>query len=127
MKLPRRKFLHLAAGAATLPVVSRIASAQTYPARPVRIVVGFPAGGGERHHRSLNGSKTIRAARPAIRHREFRRVPQPISPRRQSCVREANGGGGEANLGEQRQAIPCRDVERLKHVGHGSGPLLPAI
>jgi hypothetical protein len=36
-------------------------------------------------------------------------------------VREANGGGGEANLGEQRQAIPCRDVERLKHVGHGSG------
>jgi tripartite-type tricarboxylate transporter receptor subunit TctC len=46
MKLPRRKFLHLAAGAATLPVVSRIASAQTYPARPVRIVVGFPAGGG---------------------------------------------------------------------------------
>ena len=47
MKLPhRRQFLHLAAGAATLPVVSRIASAQTYPARPVRIVVGFPAGGG---------------------------------------------------------------------------------
>jgi tripartite-type tricarboxylate transporter receptor subunit TctC len=43
MKLPRRSFLHLAAGAATLPVVSRIASAQSYPVRPVRIVVGFPA------------------------------------------------------------------------------------
>src|SRR5438034_2429638 len=46
MKLPRRTFLHLAAGAAALPVVSRIASAQAYPTRPVRIIVGFPAGGG---------------------------------------------------------------------------------
>jgi tripartite-type tricarboxylate transporter receptor subunit TctC len=44
MKLPRRKFLHLAAGAAALPAVSRIAWAQTYPSRPVRIVVPFPAG-----------------------------------------------------------------------------------
>ena len=44
MKLPRRKFLHLAAGAAALPAVSRVASAQTYPVRPVRIIVGFPAG-----------------------------------------------------------------------------------
>src|SRR5262245_59903127 len=45
MKLPRRQFLHLAAGAAALPAVSRIATAQTYPSRPVRIIVGFPAGG----------------------------------------------------------------------------------
>ena len=45
MKLPRRKFLHLAAGAAALPAVSRIARAQAYPSRPVRIIVGFPAGG----------------------------------------------------------------------------------
>ena len=45
MKLPRRQFFHLAAGAAALPVVSRFASAQAYPARPVRIVVGFAAGG----------------------------------------------------------------------------------
>jgi tripartite-type tricarboxylate transporter receptor subunit TctC len=46
MKLPRRKFLHLAAGAAALPALSRVAWAQTYPARPVRILVGFPPGGG---------------------------------------------------------------------------------
>jgi tripartite-type tricarboxylate transporter receptor subunit TctC len=46
MKLPRRHFLHLAAGAAALPAVSRIARAQAYPSRPVRIVVGFPPGGG---------------------------------------------------------------------------------
>jgi tripartite-type tricarboxylate transporter receptor subunit TctC len=46
MKLPRRRFLHLAAGTAALPVVSRFAWAQAYPTRPVRIVVGFAAGGG---------------------------------------------------------------------------------
>src|SRR5262245_41489863 len=45
MKLPRRQFLHLAAGAAALPSVLRIARAQTYPSRPVRVIVGFAAGG----------------------------------------------------------------------------------
>jgi tripartite-type tricarboxylate transporter receptor subunit TctC len=45
MKLPRRKFLHLAAVAAALPVLPRIARAQAYPSRPIRIIVGFPAGG----------------------------------------------------------------------------------
>lgn len=46
VKLPRRQFLHLAAGAAALPAVSRIALAQAYPTRPVRIVVPATAGGG---------------------------------------------------------------------------------
>ena len=45
MKLPRRNFLHLAAGAAALPVVSRFAWAQAYPTRPVRLIVGYPPGG----------------------------------------------------------------------------------
>jgi tripartite-type tricarboxylate transporter receptor subunit TctC len=45
MKLPRRQFLHLAAGAAALPAVSRFAWGQSYPMRPVRIIVGFGAGG----------------------------------------------------------------------------------
>jgi len=45
MKLPRRRFLHLAAGAAALPTMSRAAWAQTYPARPITIIVPFPAGG----------------------------------------------------------------------------------
>ena len=45
VKLPRRKFLHLAAGTAALPALSRIASADIYPTRPVRIIVGYPPGG----------------------------------------------------------------------------------
>jgi tripartite-type tricarboxylate transporter receptor subunit TctC len=46
MKLPRRQFLHLAAGAAALPAVARVAWAQAYPSRPVRLIVPFgPAGG----------------------------------------------------------------------------------
>jgi tripartite-type tricarboxylate transporter receptor subunit TctC len=45
MKLPRRRFLHLAAGAAALPAVSRIASAQAYPTRPITMIVPFAAGG----------------------------------------------------------------------------------
>ena len=46
MKLARRRFLHLAAGAVAVPAVSRIAIAQVYPSRPVRLVVGVPPGGG---------------------------------------------------------------------------------
>jgi tripartite-type tricarboxylate transporter receptor subunit TctC len=46
VKLPRRRLLHLAAAAAALPAVSRIALAQIYPARPVRVIVGLAPGGG---------------------------------------------------------------------------------
>jgi tripartite-type tricarboxylate transporter receptor subunit TctC len=46
MKPPRRNFLHLAAGAAALPALSRFAWGQAYPTRPVRIIVGATAGGG---------------------------------------------------------------------------------
>src|SRR5215469_2319952 len=46
MKLPRRQFLHLAAGAAALPAASRFVWAQAYPSRPVRCIVGYAPGGG---------------------------------------------------------------------------------
>jgi tripartite-type tricarboxylate transporter receptor subunit TctC len=45
MKLPRRRFLHLPAGIAALPAVSRIARAQAYPTRPVRVIVPTAPGG----------------------------------------------------------------------------------
>jgi tripartite-type tricarboxylate transporter receptor subunit TctC len=46
MKIPRRRFIHLAAGAAALPAVPRMAWAQTYPSRPARFIVPYPPGGG---------------------------------------------------------------------------------
>ena len=45
MRLPRRTFLRLATGAAALPIVSRVAWAQSYPSRPIRLILGFAAGG----------------------------------------------------------------------------------
>jgi tripartite-type tricarboxylate transporter receptor subunit TctC len=45
IKLPRRQFLHLAAGAAAFPAVSRMAWAQAYPSRPITMIVPYPAGG----------------------------------------------------------------------------------
>jgi tripartite-type tricarboxylate transporter receptor subunit TctC len=52
MKFPRRQFLHPAAGAAALPALPHIAWAQTYPTRPVRIVIGFPPAGIRRSAKS---------------------------------------------------------------------------
>jgi tripartite-type tricarboxylate transporter receptor subunit TctC len=70
MKLPRRAFLHLTAGAVALPAVSRIAGAQAYPTRPVRWMVGFPAGGPDRRQRAAHWTMAHRPARAAIRRGE---------------------------------------------------------
>ena len=67
MKLPRRKFLHLAAGAVALPAVSRIARAQTYPSRPVRWVVPATPGGPADFH-APDRPMAVGTSRPAIRH-----------------------------------------------------------
>jgi tripartite-type tricarboxylate transporter receptor subunit TctC len=67
MKLPRRRFLQLAAGAAALPAASRMARAQAYPARPVRCLVGYAAGGGtDIFVRLLGQSLSERLGQPFI-------------------------------------------------------------
>src|SRR6266699_695828 len=89
MKLPhRRQFLHLTAGAAALPAVSRIASAQTYPSRPVRVIVPFAPG----------GPTDIFA----------RLVAQKLSERfgKQFYVENIGGAGGNVGMGQGAKAAP---------------------
>jgi tripartite-type tricarboxylate transporter receptor subunit TctC len=98
MKLPRRKFLHLAAAAAALPAVARGAWAQTYPTRPITIVVPYPAGGptdtltrilGERMKTSLG---------------------QPV------IIENVSGAGGSIGTGRVARAAPDGYVLAIGHV-----------
>src|SRR5215831_1782576 len=111
MKLPRRNFLHLAAGAAALPTNSRIARAQSYPARPVTIIVPFPAGGA-----------TTTLARVLAEHMK--------TTLGQSIVVE-NVGGASGSIGTTRVARAVPDGYTLSfgnwasHVG--SGAMIPLL
>ena len=119
---PPKQFLHLAAGAAALPAVSRIAWAQAYPTRPVRFIVGFAAWRRGRHPRAPDGSMAVGAARPAIRHREpagrrqqYRhrggRDVRPPTAIRSSCV----------SVGERDQRDALRQAQFQFHPRHRAG------
>src|SRR5262245_37179998 len=88
MKLPRRTFLHLAAGAAALSALLRVARAQAYPTRPVRVIVPFAPG----------GPTDIFA----------RLVAQKLSEHfgRQFCVEHIGGAGGNIGMGQGAKAAP---------------------
>src|SRR5215831_11797715 len=88
MKLPRRKFLHLAAGAAALPAVARLARAQAYPTRPVRIIVTFAAGSANDVHSRLFGQLLSE------------RLGQPF------IVENRPGGGGNLGAAEAVRSRP---------------------
>ena len=88
MKLPRRQFLHLAAGAAALPAASRIARAQVYPSRPITMIVPFPAG----------GATDVVARILAERMRES--LGQPI------IVENVAGANGSIGIGRLARAKP---------------------
>src|SRR5262249_13313523 len=86
MKLPRRKFLHLAAGAAALPALSRVARAEAYPTRPIAMIVPYAAGG-----------HTDTIGRPVAQH--TRTTPgQPIVPQ------NGTGAAGSIALGRVRRS-----------------------
>ena len=97
MKLPRRQFLHLAAGAAAVPAISRIAGAQAYPSRPVRWIIGFPPGG---------GADTV-----------ARIVGQWLSDRLGQPVIIENRPGGGTNVSLKRWSIRHADGYTLLFVG----------
>jgi tripartite-type tricarboxylate transporter receptor subunit TctC len=88
VKLPRRQFLHLAAGAASLAAVSPIARAQSYPSRPVRLIVGFPAGGAQDIVARLRG------------HWLSERLGQPI------VIENRPGAGGNIGAEAAVRAVP---------------------
>ena len=94
MKLPRRQFLHLAAGAAALPAVSRIARAQAYPSRPVRMDCAVPTGRANRHQRAADRATA-----------DVRRSDNPSSSR--------TGRGAGATIGVK--AVATRGARRLHH------------
>jgi tripartite-type tricarboxylate transporter receptor subunit TctC len=88
MKLPRRQFLHLAAGAAVLPAVSRVTRAQAYPSRPVRVIVTFAAGASTDVHGRLHGQWLSE------------RLGQPF------IVENRPGGGGNLGAAEAIRSRP---------------------
>ena len=85
MKLPRRKFLHLAAGAAALPAATRLACALDYPARPVHLIEGFGAGSAPDIIARLIG-QSLSERLAVIRHRES------LRRHRQYCHRGGRAG-----------------------------------
>src|SRR5580704_8513514 len=88
MKLPRRRFLHLAAGAAALPAVSRVATGQTYPTRPITMVVTLPAG------------SAMDAAARLVAERMRQSLGQPI------IIENISGANGSIGTGRVARAAP---------------------
>src|SRR4051812_45824015 len=115
MKLPRRQFLHLAGGAAVLPVASRVARAQTYPARPVRWIVGFsPGGSADIHARQI--AMALGAAWPAIHYREPARGRDEYCPA--SDIGEARSRGASKTGGFSKA---CAAKQQTEHSGGNGG------
>jgi tripartite-type tricarboxylate transporter receptor subunit TctC len=97
-ELARRNFLHLAAGAAALPAVSRSAEAQAYPTRPITVIVPFPAGG--------SGDGIARVLAERMR----RSLGQPI------IVENVGGAGGSVGVGRTAHARPDGYTIDLGHL-----------
>jgi tripartite-type tricarboxylate transporter receptor subunit TctC len=99
MELPRRQFLHLATGAAALPALSRIARAQTYPSRPITVIVPYAAGGGT--------DVTARLVAQRMR----APLGQPV------VVENVTGAGGSIGAGRVARAAPDGYTISLGQIG----------
>jgi tripartite-type tricarboxylate transporter receptor subunit TctC len=88
VKLPRRRFLHLASGAVALPAASRIARAQTYPTRPITLIVPFPPGG------------VTDAIGRVVAERMRRLLGQPL------IIENVSGAEGSIGIGRAARARP---------------------
>src|SRR5262245_3591154 len=99
MRLPRREFLHLAAGAAALPCLTRLASAQTYPSRPITMIVPFPAAG--------SADVLARILAEPLR----QRLGQPI------VIENVTGAAGSLATGRVARAAPDGHTVILGNLG----------
>jgi hypothetical protein len=108
MKIRRRRFLHLAVGAAALPAAPRIARAQTYPTRPVRLIVGFPAAGATDLYTRLIGQVLWERLGQQLRtDRERAWSGQDFRVR---APGEFTGGRGPGRASEARSPIKGKDA-----------------
>ena len=130
MRLPRRKFLRLAAGAAALPGFSRSVLALDYPTRPIHMIVGFPAWRRGRHRCAPDRSMAVGAARSASRHREPRGRRQQHSdgsgyPRDAGRVHASLfdniGGNQRFSLRQCKLQLPSRYRSGGRRVACGAG------
>src|SRR5260370_1165403 len=129
MKLARRRFLHLAAGAAALPAASRIARAQTYPTRPVRIIVGFAAGGASDIVARLMGQwLSDRLRPPFIRGARPRPAAQATHPSGASPARpELIGGQVRVMVGPVPASIELIRAGKRRPLGVPTTPRWEAL
>jgi tripartite-type tricarboxylate transporter receptor subunit TctC len=132
LKLPRRKFLHLAAGAAALSALSRFAWAQTYPARPVRIIVGFPpAGGNDLYARLIAqwlserlGQQFIVENRPGAAGNIGTEVVAKAPADGYTLLLAWSGDTWNANLYPDLKFNFIRDIEPVATISRGMGVLV---
>src|SRR2546423_6718238 len=121
IKLPRRKFLAMAAGAAALPALPRVARAQAYPSRPVRLIVAFPAGGssdivarllGQRLSERL-GQPVVIDNRPGAGGNIGTEAVAKAAPDGYTLLLASNVNAGNATLYEKLNFDFINDIERV--------------
>jgi tripartite-type tricarboxylate transporter receptor subunit TctC len=137
MKLPRRKFLHLAVSTAAFPAISRLAWAQSYPTRPVHIIAGFPPGGGVDLYARLTaqwlserlGQQFIVENKPGAGGNLGTEAAAKAPPDGYTLLLAYSGDTWNATLYNNLNFNFVRDIEPVATIARGAGVLLvhPAV